>query len=163
MSYAVNWNSKVAVEVEVDDGTEIAGLQSNSYVMRSVQNIEPLNDTQIEPQHSINNENIGYLIRPTMISINIGVLAARSIPIKADGTLDDNTANIVSDSEVIVWLLFNRKEFTLTISDADGAGRLKTMVFKRCRIGPGRPGTFTPDGLPISNWTLRALDWETQD
>lgn len=160
MPYETNWNAKVSVEIEVDDGTEIGGTGSSTYPMRSVQNIEPLNDTQIEPQHSITNENIGYLIRPTIISIEIGVLASRSIPVAADGRLNEDSSGIVSDSEVITWLTFNKKEFTLTISDANGTGKFPTMTFKRCRVGPGRPGTFTPDGLPISNWTLRALDWD---
>jgi len=160
MSTVTNWNAKISVTIEVEDGTNIADLGSNTYDLRSCQSVDPQFDSQIEPQHSINNENIGYLVRPTQMSINLGVLASISIPVKADGTLNDDLTQQVSDSEVILWLQGNKKEFSMRIQDYYGTNKFKTLQFRRCRVGQGRPGTITPDGQPVSNWTIRALEWD---
>lgn len=160
MSERIHWRSKVQVEIDWSKSTLPQSSPLNalgsSYLLKSVQSIDPQVNTNIDVNDSIETERNGFLIRPARVVLVMNTLAAAPI--------DPNTGEVsLSDSAIISMLQWARALTDITISHAEGNddfGQEVTLV--DCMVNGANPMQLTTDGRPLAsfNWHVLGVEGE---
>ena len=129
------------------------------YQLRTVQAFDPQMDPRIDQIDTVTQHRVGYLDRPSIISITLGLIASQ----------DDHANNdSIKDFEVLTKLhhsLINPNStspvegfFTMTVSDpVNFTGKFE---FYSCVVTSSNPANVVIDDVPASTWNLLALDGE---
>ena len=148
----VNYRSKISVDLSNfstdTDGTLLASL-GQTITLTSVQSYNPQVSTNADVNDSISSERIGYLIRPSRLTIALTVLAAAPL---------DGTNGGLSDSEILQVIQFLRGTFEMTIRHSSSVNDYgNSWVWTDCMITDSTPSQLTIDGRPTATFNIAAL------
>ncbi len=118
----MDWNTRL--EISVGDS-----------VITPVETFTPTITTPIEPIHSIEADNVGFLYKPRTATFSLGVKA------------------IGSSVAELTQLALDGTPFNLQVAEKSGEDwSFKKILFRDCVITQANPSNVTVDGAPLANF-----------
>lgn len=146
-----NWRSG-NLDVTLTDYKDV------SYTFLTVQNIDFRFDENIEIMDSLSQQRLGYFYAPRRIRITIGVLPSQYLDTSASTATDiSDSGKLASLQAELIGGEYYYGMFILTVND-DHSGHVYT--FTDCIVMEGAPSNVVMDRIPVTQWTILALEAE---
>ena len=149
----VHYRSKINVTLSEFSADTSNTILNNiaSFDLVSVQSYSPQVSTNADVNDSISAERVGYLIRPSRLTVALTVLAAAPQDVAVNAGR--------SDSELLQALQFLRGTFKMVISHTGGGPNDygNAWTWTHCMITDSTPSQLTIDGRPTATFNIAAL------
>lgn len=159
MSFVSNWKSGNMV-IKITDKSDNA-----IRFMTATQQIDPVNDSNIDVIDTLHEHRVGYLQRPSTITITLSTIASNLNSNDLEPDIVANISDFLNDSSMLTYLHLKGQGdggitglegfFDMEVTDANFTHDIK---FINCIVATGNPSTVVIDNVPLSQWTLLALD-----
>lgn len=133
--------------------------------MAATQSIDPVNDSNIDVIDTLHEHRVGYLQRPSTITLTLSTIASNLNSNELEPDIVANISQFLNDSSMLTYLHLKQQGdggltgydgfFDMEVNDANFT---HDITFVRCIVATGNPSNVVIDNVPLSQWTILALD-----